>query len=41
MCHPLRPVLKKNTKFVGTDEHEQHFKLIKKQKPQKQRKINL
>ena len=31
MCHPLRPLLKKNTKFVGRDEHEQHFKLIKTQ----------
>ena len=29
MCHPLRPLLKKNTKIVWTDEHEQHFKLIK------------
>ena len=29
MCCPLRPLLKKNTKFVWTDEHEQHFKLIK------------
>ena len=29
MCHPLRPLLKKNTKFIWTDEHEQQFKLIK------------
>ena len=29
MCHPLRPLLKKNTKVVWTDDHEQHFKLIK------------
>ena len=29
MCHPLRPLLRNNTKFVWTDEHEQHFKLIK------------
>ena len=28
-CYPLRPLLNKNTKFVWTDEHEQHFKLIK------------
>ena len=30
MCHPFRPLNNKNTKFVWTDEHEQHFKLIKK-----------
>ena len=29
MCHPHRPLLKKITKLVWTDEHEQHFKLIK------------
>ena len=29
MCYSLRPLLKKNTKSVWTDEHEQHFKLIK------------
>ena len=29
MCYPLRPLLEKNTKFVWTDEHKQHFKLIK------------
>ena len=29
ICYPLRPLLKKNTKLVWTDEHEQHFKLIK------------
>ena len=29
MCYPLRPLLKKNTKFVRTDELEQNFKLIK------------
>ena len=28
MCYPLRPLLKKNRKFVWTDEYE-HFKLIK------------
>ena len=26
LCHPLRPLLKKNTKFVWNDEHENHFK---------------
>ena len=25
----LRPLLKKNTKFIWTDEHEEQFKLIK------------
>ena len=29
MCHPLRHLLEKNTKFFWTDEHKQHFKLIK------------
>ena len=29
MCHSLRPLPKKNTKFFWTDEHEQHFKLTK------------
>ena len=24
-CHPLRPLLTKNTKFVWNDEHETHF----------------
>ena len=29
LCHPLRPLLKKNTKFVWNDEHETHFQSIK------------
>ena len=29
LCFPLRPLLKKNTKFIWTDEHEKQFKLIK------------
>ena len=29
LCHPLRPLLKKNTKFLWTDEHEKQFSLIK------------
>ena len=29
ICHPLRPLYKKNNNFFWTDEHEQHFKLIK------------
>ena len=29
LCHPIRPLLKKNTKFIWTDEHEEQFKLIK------------
>ena len=29
LCYPLRPLLKRNTNFVWTDEHEEHFKLIK------------
>ena len=29
LCFPLRPLLKKNTKVVWTDEHEEQFKLIK------------
>ena len=28
LCYPLRPLLKKNTKFIWTDEHEEQFKLI-------------
>ena len=28
LCHPLRPLLKKNKKFVWKDEHETHFKSI-------------
>ena len=29
LCYSLRPLLKKNTKSVWTDEHEEQFKLIK------------
>ena len=29
LCFPLRPLLKKNSKFIWTDEHEKQFKLIK------------
>ena len=29
LCHTLRPSLRKNTKFVWTDDHEQHFNIIK------------
>ena len=29
LCYPLRPLLKKNTKFIWTDEHEKHFTLTK------------
>ena len=29
LCFPLRPLLKQNTKFLWTDEHEEQFKLIK------------
>ena len=29
MCHRLRPLLKKNTKFVWNDELETHFQSIK------------
>ena len=29
MCHPLRLLLKKNTKFVWNTEHETHFQAIK------------
>ena len=29
LCHPLRPLLKKSIKFVWTEEHTQHFNLIK------------
>ena len=29
LCFPLRPLLKKNTKFIWTDDHEEQFKLIK------------
>ena len=29
LCYPLRSLLKKNTKFIWTDEHEEQFKLIK------------
>ena len=30
LCYLHRPFLKKNTKFVWTDDHEKQFKLIKK-----------
>ena len=30
LCHPLRPLIKKNTKFVWNDEHETHFQSIRK-----------
>ena len=29
LCHPLRPLLKKNTKFVWNYKHENHFQSIK------------
>ena len=29
LCFPLRRLLKKNTKFIWTDEQEEQFKLIK------------
>ena len=29
LCHALRPLLKKNTKFVWNDELETHFQMIK------------
>ena len=29
LCYPLRPLLKKNTKFIWTAEHDEQFKLIK------------
>ena len=29
LCYPLRQLLKKNTKFILTDDHEEQFKLIK------------
>ena len=29
LCFPLRPLPKKNTKFIWTDEHEEQFKVIK------------
>ena len=29
LCYPLRPLLKKNTKFIAADEQEEQFKLIK------------
>ena len=31
LCYPLRPLLKKNTKFFWTEEHEKQFSLIKEQ----------
>ena len=30
LCYPLRPLLKKNTKFLSTEEPEEQIKLIKK-----------
>ena len=29
LCHPLRPLLKKNTKFIWNTEHDTHFQVIK------------
>ena len=29
LCYPLRPLLKKNTKLIWTDDNEEQFKLIK------------
>ena len=29
LCHPLRPLLKKNTKFIWNTEHDTHFQAIK------------
>ena len=29
LCHPLRPLLKKSTKFIWTEDYNKHFHLIK------------
>ena len=29
LCYPLSTLLKRDTKFIWTDEHEEQFKLIK------------
>ena len=31
LCHPLRPLLRKSTKYIWTDEHTKHFNAIKTQ----------
>ena len=31
LCYPLRPLLKKNSKFLWTEEHDKQFSLIKEQ----------
>ena len=31
LCHPLRPLLRKSTKLIWTDEHTRHFNAIKTQ----------
>ena len=41
LCYPLRPLLKKNTKFVRTEEHEEQFKLIKEKIAETTEKGNL
>ena len=28
LCYPLRPLLRKSTKYILTDEHTKHFKVI-------------
>ena len=29
LCHPLRPLLRRSTKYIWTDEHTKHFNAIK------------
>ena len=31
LCYPLRPLLKKNSNFLWTDEHKKQFSLINEQ----------
>ena len=40
LCYPLRPLLKKNSKFLWTEEHDKQFSL-KKNKLRKPLKINI
>ena len=37
-CHPLRPLLRKSTKYIWTDEHTIHFNATKNTNPESHRK---
>ena len=41
LCHPLRPLLRKSTKYIWTDEHIKHFNALKNTNRESHRKHSL